>query len=115
MCLVLDYLAVHPDHQRLGAGQALVKWGTDYADEHGLEVIFYSWCLLLNMACVFANAGGMQAMLEGTPKGVPTYKKCGFRTIVESVEFDLGERFEHRPKPVVAFMTRDAKVRQNVG
>lgn len=56
----------------------------------------------------------MQAVLEGTPKGVPTYKRCGFRTVIEKVEFDLGERFKDKPKPVVAFMTRDAKIQQNV-
>ncbi|RYP54765.1 hypothetical protein DL768_000493 [Monosporascus sp. mg162] len=34
---VLEMLAVHPDYQRLGAGAALVKWGTQAADEHGLK------------------------------------------------------------------------------
>lgn len=45
---VLELLAVHPDHQRLGAGTALVKWGTKAADEQGLKVmIALSFFLIL--------------------------------------------------------------------
>lgn len=36
--LVLELLAVHPDYQGLGAGSGLVRWGTDKADEQGIEV-----------------------------------------------------------------------------
>lgn len=36
--IVLEMLAVHPHFQRLGAGTALVKWGTNAADEQGLKV-----------------------------------------------------------------------------
>jgi GNAT superfamily N-acetyltransferase len=36
--VVLELLAVHPDYQRLGAGTALVKWGTKAADEQRLMV-----------------------------------------------------------------------------
>lgn len=36
---VLELLAVHPDYQRLGAGKALVQWGTKAADEQGLQVV----------------------------------------------------------------------------
>lgn len=35
---VLDLLAVDPRFQRRGAGSLLVKWGTDHADQLGLEV-----------------------------------------------------------------------------
>ena len=38
MCIVLESLAVHPEYQRLGAGSALVTWGTRAADEKGLTV-----------------------------------------------------------------------------
>lgn len=36
--VVLELLAVHPEYQRLGAGTALVAWGTKAADETGLKV-----------------------------------------------------------------------------
>ena len=39
---VLEFLAVHPEYQRLGAGTALVKWGTKAADENGVRVSFLS-------------------------------------------------------------------------
>jgi GNAT superfamily N-acetyltransferase len=35
---VLELLAVHPEYQRLGAGGALVEWGTKRADEKGIKV-----------------------------------------------------------------------------
>jgi len=35
---VLELLAVDPDYQRLGAGNALVSWGTRVADEKSLKV-----------------------------------------------------------------------------
>ena len=39
--VVLELLAVHPEHQRLGAGKALVRWGTEAADKQGLQVRIY--------------------------------------------------------------------------
>lgn len=36
--IVLELLAVHPEFQRLGAGRALVEWGTKAADEQGVKV-----------------------------------------------------------------------------
>lgn len=33
----LTHLAVHPNHQRLGAGSLFVRWGTEQADMLGLE------------------------------------------------------------------------------
>lgn len=40
-CAVLELLAVHPEYQRLGAGAALVKWGTQVADEKRLKVFLF--------------------------------------------------------------------------
>lgn len=34
----LELLAVHPNHRRLGAGRALVEWGTKASDEQGVKV-----------------------------------------------------------------------------
>lgn len=36
--IVLELLAVHPGFRRLGAGRALVEWGTKAADEQGVKV-----------------------------------------------------------------------------
>jgi predicted N-acetyltransferase YhbS len=36
--LVLELLAVDPDFQRMGAGSALVAWGTKAADQKGIKV-----------------------------------------------------------------------------
>jgi N-acetylglutamate synthase-like GNAT family acetyltransferase len=38
VCAVLELLAVHPDYQCLGAGTALVAFGTGVADEAGIKV-----------------------------------------------------------------------------
>lgn len=35
--IILEMLTTHPDHGRRGAGGMLVKWGTDRADDLGLE------------------------------------------------------------------------------
>ncbi|KAI2472240.1 hypothetical protein F4781DRAFT_383912 [Annulohypoxylon bovei var. microspora] len=81
---VLELLAVHPGYQRLGAGAALVRWGTSAADEQGVK-----------------------AVVEGTPAGRPLYAKCGFRTEIEEMRFDTGEEFAERRKPTLVFMTRE--------
>ena len=36
--LDLELIAILPDSQRSGAGTRLVQWGTDAADEQGLQV-----------------------------------------------------------------------------
>ena len=38
--IVLEMLAVHPDAQGKGVGEALVRWGLQNADEKGAEVSF---------------------------------------------------------------------------
>lgn len=35
--VVLELLATHEAHQRLGLGSALMRWGTEQADQQGLE------------------------------------------------------------------------------
>ncbi|KAI1370094.1 hypothetical protein F4677DRAFT_398136 [Hypoxylon crocopeplum] len=81
---VLELLVVHPDFQRLGAGTALVKWGTHAADDQGLR-----------------------AIVEGTPVGRHLYEKCGLHAEIERMSFDVGDRFVRRRKPELIFMTRD--------
>ncbi|KAI3326260.1 hypothetical protein HD806DRAFT_489804 [Xylariaceae sp. AK1471] len=81
---VLELLAVHPDYQRLGAGTALVKWGTKAADELGIR-----------------------AIVEGTPVGRHLYEKCGLHAEIEEMRFDVGEEFAGRTKPKLVFMTRE--------
>ncbi|KAI1500366.1 hypothetical protein F5X99DRAFT_386271 [Biscogniauxia marginata] len=83
---VLELLAVHPDYQRLGAGTALVKWGTKAADEQGLK-----------------------AIVESTPVGRRVYEKCGLRAEIEEIRFDVGEEFIERRKPKLIFMTKEPK------
>lgn len=61
----LSILATHPDHHRKGAGGKLVKWGTDLADEQGIE-----------------------CYLEASIEGRPLYERLGFR-VVKEVPFKL--------------------------
>lgn len=49
MRAVLELLAVHPDHQRLGAGTALVQWGIKSADKQGLKVSLVTLFDLLHL------------------------------------------------------------------
>ncbi|KAH8884165.1 acetyltransferase [Thozetella sp. PMI_491] len=51
----LDTLATDPDYQRRGAGSALVKWGCDLADEHGVA-----------------------AYVDASKAGAPLYQRYGF-------------------------------------
>ncbi|KAF3055029.1 hypothetical protein GL218_07402 [Daldinia childiae] len=83
---VLELLAVHPEYQRLGAGAALVEWGTKAADQQGL-----------------------QAVVEGTPAGRRLYEKCGLRANIEEMHFDFGDEFADRRKPKLTFMTREPR------
>lgn len=62
---MLDTLVTLPNHERRGAGSMLVRWGTERADEAGLE-----------------------AYLEASPMGAPMYARHGFEP-VKKVEFDL--------------------------
>jgi hypothetical protein len=65
--VILDNLTTHPDHCRRGAGTMLVKWGTDKADELGLE-----------------------CYLEGSSQGRPLYEKHGYQPVRE-IKCDLSE------------------------
>ncbi|OTA55138.1 hypothetical protein K449DRAFT_425982 [Hypoxylon sp. EC38] len=83
---VLELLAVHPDYQRLGAGTALVSWGTKAADKQGLK-----------------------AVVEGTPIARHLYEQCGLHAEIEEMRFDVGEEFSGRRKPKLNFLTREPK------
>ncbi|KAI0886506.1 uncharacterized protein GGS22DRAFT_114338 [Annulohypoxylon maeteangense] len=83
---VLELLAVHPDYQRLGAGTALVKWGTKAADEQGIK-----------------------AVVEGTPVARRLYEQSGFHAKIGEMRFDTGEEFAGRRKPNLIFMVREAE------
>lgn len=56
--LDLSILACNPTRQRLGVGAALVKWGTDLADNLGLP-----------------------CRLEASPVGYNLYRKFGFEDV----------------------------------
>ncbi|KAK7744445.1 hypothetical protein SLS53_003329 [Cytospora paraplurivora] len=56
--LHLEFLASHPEHQRTGAGSALLKWGAELADKEGKS-----------------------AWLESTPVGYNLYKRFGFEDV----------------------------------
>ncbi|SMQ55002.1 unnamed protein product [Zymoseptoria tritici ST99CH_3D7] len=62
--VLLHALCTLPEHERRGAGSLALEWGAAKADELGLP-----------------------AYLEGSPKGVPLYKKFGFE-VVESLPLD---------------------------
>ncbi|KAF2677976.1 hypothetical protein K458DRAFT_349335 [Lentithecium fluviatile CBS 122367] len=83
---VLELLAVHPDHQRLGVGAALVKWGTRAADEKRLK-----------------------SVVEGTPVARRLYEQCGMRAQIEEMRFNVGEGFSTREKPRLIFLVREPK------
>ncbi|KAF2726664.1 hypothetical protein EJ04DRAFT_530078 [Polyplosphaeria fusca] len=83
---VLELLAVHPHFQRLGAGAALVEWGTSRAD-----------------------ATRRKAIVEGTPVGRFLYERCGFLAEIEEMDLDAGEEFAQRKLPKLIFLTRNAK------
>ncbi|KAI5865920.1 hypothetical protein GGS23DRAFT_554603 [Durotheca rogersii] len=83
---ILELLAVHPGCQRLGAGKALVQWGTRAADEQGVK-----------------------AIVEGTPVARRLYEQCGLRAQIEEMQFDVGDEFAGRKMPKLTFMVREPK------
>lgn len=60
--LVLAFLSTHKDHQRQGAGEAIVKWGLGQGDQLGIPVY-----------------------LEASKAGRPLYEKLGFRALGEII------------------------------
>lgn len=84
---VLELLAVHPEFQRLGAGRALVEWGTKAADEQGVK-----------------------AVVEGTPVGRRVYEKCGLSAEIEEMRFDVGDEYIGSRKPNLVYLTRNPRI-----
>ena len=78
----LDILAVDPEYQRKGVGAALVAWGTEKADEMGVE-----------------------AVVESSAFGKGLYEKNGF-VFVKDVEVAVPERWAHKPKQRFAWLVR---------
>ncbi|KAL8802435.1 MAG: hypothetical protein Q9182_003803 [Xanthomendoza sp. 2 TL-2023] len=74
-----------PEHQRRGVGSMLLRWGTELADQMGIDTV-----------------------VEATAAGVPVYEKHGFVT-EHQMRFDCPERWADRPKPELAFMRRTAR------
>lgn len=81
--LVLELLAVHPGHQQLGAGTALVTWGIQASDK--LQV---------------------KAIAESTPAGRRVYEKYGMRADIEKMRFNVGG-YSDKVKPKLIFMMRE--------
>ncbi|KAK3945212.1 hypothetical protein QBC46DRAFT_277620 [Diplogelasinospora grovesii] len=67
--LFLAILACTPTRHRLGAGTAMVRWGTELADELGLP-----------------------SMLEASPSGYGLYKKFGYEDI-DVIDLNITERW----------------------
>lgn len=67
MCVVLELLITHPQHQGKGVGKALLDWGVRIADERKARMY-----------------------LEATPEGYPLYRKYGWRDVEDLVmDFSL--------------------------
>lgn len=81
---VLDIIFTDPKHQRRGVGSKLVKWGTDRADEMGVD-----------------------AFLEATRFGRPLYENNGFE-VTESVVIEVPEKWAHKPRLQFFRMRRPA-------
>ncbi|KAF2203085.1 acyl-CoA N-acyltransferase [Delitschia confertaspora ATCC 74209] len=63
--LILQTLVTHPNHERKGAGSALLRWGLEQADAKGVETY-----------------------LEASQIGAPLYARYGFQPVKDLV-FDL--------------------------
>lgn len=78
----LDICAIDPDHQRKGIGGKLVAWGTQKADEMGID-----------------------AVVESSVFGKGLYEKNGY-VFQRDVELPVPEKFAHRPKSRFAWLIR---------
>jgi GNAT superfamily N-acetyltransferase len=82
----LNLLFTHPDHYRKGVGRLLTRWGTERADEKGVE-----------------------CYLEGSIEGKPLYLKEGF---VERREMAFSiKEYGDEEEDVLSFMIRPGKGR----
>lgn len=61
----LSNLATHPEYRGRGAGTALIRWGCEVADNHGVP-----------------------AFVQSSPAGYQAYKKCGFEEAY-AIDLDL--------------------------
>ena len=88
--IVLDILHTHPLHQGRGAGTELVKWGTDLADQQGL-----------------------QCYLESSPAAYSLAKQCDFEDITD-IEIDLSKYHEGYESYKHIVMIRPPKISPRV-
>ncbi|KAK4548609.1 hypothetical protein LTR36_009519 [Oleoguttula mirabilis] len=82
----LDILTIDPAYQRKGVGDALVKWGTQTADELGVE-----------------------AIVESSPPGRGLYEKNGYVFVKDVVMRAPGEQWKDRPEAKFAWLIRPKK------
>jgi GNAT superfamily N-acetyltransferase len=80
----LDILAIDPAYQRRGVGSALVKWGTDKADEMGVD-----------------------AVVESSVFGKGLYQKNGF-VFIKDVEIPRPEKWREFAPSRYAWLIRPA-------
>lgn len=115
-------LGVHPEYQRLGAGKALVEWGTKAADEQGVKVrnsLFFPPSVIPNPSELLTRPPSLipwiainlcgQAVVEGTPVGRHLYEHCGLSAEIEEMRFDVGQEFAGRRIPKLIYLTREPR------
>ena len=86
---ILEFLAVLPEYQGMGAGAALVKWGTNAADKQGVS-----------------------SVVVGTPVARRLYEKCGMVPDARVMRFEVGEgfaEFEGRRRPELTFFKKGSR------
>lgn len=91
----LSLLATDPAHQKCGAGQLLLNWGCQLADQHGLE-----------------------CHLEATPAGYPKCIKNGFYDALgpeeSAIVFDVSQ-FTGRGRGIGDWVNMRAMIRPHLG
>lgn len=81
MDIVLDMMSTHPDHHRRGAGNMLMKWGTEKADSLGLG-----------------------CYIDGTAIGKRLYESHGFKA--EPTVVPVPEKWKDKPEIKYFFYVR---------